>query len=106
MRLAQAYLNKRAGCHRLPRWNLQDEPDAEAFVAGVNGAAGGAGLSIVSAFDLVVAGESAKLQRPTLSRSYPGGTSTYFGSPHWGAKNVGSNLTNRTLSADEAEAWV
>ena len=30
------------------------------FVAGVNGAAGGAGLSIVSAFDLVVAGESAK----------------------------------------------
>ena len=30
------------------------------FVAGVRGAAGGAGLSLMSAFDLVVSGESAK----------------------------------------------
>ena len=77
------------------------------FVAGVNGAAGGAGLSIVSAFDLVVAGESAKF---TMAYTRAGvttdGTSTYFVARHIGVRRMlDLTLTNRVLSAEEAEAW-
>ena len=77
------------------------------FVAGVNGAAGGAGLSIVSAFDLVVAGESAKFTMAyTRAGVTPDGTSTYFVARHIGVRRMlDLTLTNRTLSADEAEAW-
>ena len=77
------------------------------FVAGVNGAAGGAGLSIVSAFDLVVAGESSKFTMAyTRAGVTPDGTSTYFVARHIGVRRMlDLTLTNRVLSAEEAEAW-
>lgn len=77
------------------------------FVAGVNGAAGGAGLSIVSAFDLVVCGESAKFTMAyTRAGVTPDGTSTYFVARHIGLRRMlDLTLTNRVLSATEAEAW-
>ena len=76
-------------------------------VAGVNGAAGGAGLSIVSAFDLVVCGESAKFTMAyTRAGVTPDGTSTYFVARHIGLRRMlDLTLTNRVLSAEEAEAW-
>ncbi|MFT5531491.1 MAG: 2-(1,2-epoxy-1,2-dihydrophenyl)acetyl-CoA isomerase [Candidatus Poriferisodalaceae bacterium] len=80
---------------------------AKPFVAGVNGAAGGAGLSIVSAFDLVVAGESAKFTMAyTRAGVTPDGTSTYFVARHIGVRRMlDLTLTNRVLSAQEAESW-
>lgn len=77
------------------------------FVAGVNGAAGGAGMSIVSAFDLVVCGESAKFTMAyTRAGVTPDGTSTYFVARHIGLRRMlDLTLTNRVLSAEEAEAW-
>jgi len=77
------------------------------FVAGVNGAAGGAGLSIVSAFDLVVCGESAKFTMAyTRAGVTPDGTSSYFLARHIGLRRMMDlTLTNRVLSAAEAEQW-
>jgi 2-(1,2-epoxy-1,2-dihydrophenyl)acetyl-CoA isomerase len=77
------------------------------FVAGVNGAAGGAGMSIVSAFDLVVCGESAKFTMAyTRAGVTPDGTSTYFVARHIGLRRMMDlTLTNRVLSAAEAEEW-
>ncbi|MGI9598618.1 MAG: enoyl-CoA hydratase/isomerase family protein, partial [Acidimicrobiales bacterium] len=75
--------------------------------AGVGGAAGGAGLSIVSAFDLVVCGESAKFTMAyTRAGVTPDGTSSYFLARHIGLRRMlDLTLTNRVLSAEEAEAW-
>ena len=77
------------------------------FVAGVRGAAGGAGLSIVGAFDLVVCGESAKFTMAyTRAGVTPDGTSSYFIARHIGLRRMlDLTLTNRVLSAEEAESW-
>lgn len=77
------------------------------FVAGVKGTAGGAGLSMVSAFDLVVCGESAKFTMAyTKAGVTPDGTSSYFLARHIGLRRMlDLTLTNRVLSASEAEAW-
>jgi 2-(1,2-epoxy-1,2-dihydrophenyl)acetyl-CoA isomerase len=77
------------------------------FVAGVRGAAGGAGLSLMSAFDLVVSGESAKYTMAyTRAGVTPDGTSSYFLARHIGLRRMlDLTLTNRVLSAAEAEAW-
>jgi 2-(1,2-epoxy-1,2-dihydrophenyl)acetyl-CoA isomerase len=77
------------------------------FVAGVRGAAGGAGLSLVSAFDLVVAGESAKFTMAyTRAGVTPDGTSSYFLARHIGLRRMlDLTLTNRVLTAAEAESW-
>ncbi|MDG2113035.1 MAG: enoyl-CoA hydratase/isomerase family protein [Actinomycetota bacterium] len=77
------------------------------FIAGVNGSAGGAGMSIVSAFDLVVAGESAKFTMAyTAAGVTPDGTSTYFVARHIGLRRMLElTLTNRVLSAQEALDW-
>ncbi len=77
------------------------------FVAGVNGAAGGAGMSLVSAFDLVVCGESAKFTMAyTRAGVTPDGTSSYFVARHVGLRRMlDLTLTNRVLSAAEAEEW-
>ena len=77
------------------------------YVAGVRGAAGGAGLSLASAFDLVVSGESAKYTMAyTRAGVTPDGTSTYFLARHIGLRRaLDLTLTNRVLSATEAEAW-
>ncbi len=77
------------------------------FVAGVMGAAGGAGLSLMSAFDLVVCGESAKFTMAyTRAGVSPDGTSSYFIARHIGLRRMlDLTLTNRVLSAAEAESW-
>jgi 2-(1,2-epoxy-1,2-dihydrophenyl)acetyl-CoA isomerase len=77
------------------------------FVAGVRGAAGGAGLSMVSAFDLVICGQSAKFTMAyTRAGVTPDGTSSYFLARHIGLRRMlDLTLTNRVLSAQEAEAW-
>ncbi len=77
------------------------------FVAGVRGAAGGAGLSLMSAFDLVVSGESAKYTMAyTRAGVTPDGTSSYFVARHIGLRRMMDlTLTNRVLSAAEAEEW-
>jgi 2-(1,2-epoxy-1,2-dihydrophenyl)acetyl-CoA isomerase len=77
------------------------------FVAGVRGAAGGAGLSFMCAFDLVVAGESAKFTMGyTKAAMTPDGTSTYFLARHIGLRRAMElTLTNRVLSAQEALEW-
>jgi 2-(1,2-epoxy-1,2-dihydrophenyl)acetyl-CoA isomerase len=77
------------------------------FVAGIRGAAGGAGLSLMSAFDLVVSGESAKYTMAyTRAGVTPDGTSSYFLARHIGLRRMlDMTLTNRVLTAAEAEAW-
>lgn len=77
------------------------------FVAGVRGAAGGAGLSLMAAFDLVVASESAKFTMAyTRAGVTPDGTSSYFIARHIGLRRMMDlTLTNRVLSAEEAESW-
>ena len=77
------------------------------FVAGVRGAAGGAGLSLMSAFDLVVSGESAKYTMAyTRAGVTPDGTSSYFLARHIGLRRaLDLTLTNRVLTASEAEQW-
>lgn len=76
-------------------------------VAGVNGTAGGAGMSIVAAFDLVVCGESARFTMAyTRAGVTPDGTSSYFVARHIGLRRMlDLTLTNRMLTAEEAEAW-
>ncbi len=76
-------------------------------VAGVRGAAGGAGLSLMSAFDLVVASSSAKFTMAyTRAGVTPDGTSSYFLARHIGLRRMlDLTLTNRVLDAAEAEAW-
>lgn len=77
------------------------------FVAGVRGAAGGAGLSLMSAFDLVVSGESAKYTMAyTRAGVTPDGTSSYFVARHIGLRRMlDLTLTNRVLDAATAEQW-
>lgn len=77
------------------------------FVAGVRGAAGGAGFSLMSAFDLVVSGESAKFTMAyTRAGMTPDGTSSYFVARHIGLRRMlDLTLTNRVLDATEAESW-
>lgn len=77
------------------------------FIAGVSGAAGGAGLSLMAAFDLVVSAESAKYTMAyTRAGVTPDGTSSYFVARHIGLRRMMDlTLTNRVLSATEAEQW-
>ncbi|MEM9041564.1 MAG: enoyl-CoA hydratase/isomerase family protein [Actinomycetota bacterium] len=77
------------------------------FIAGVRGAAGGAGLSLMSAFDMVVSGESAKFTMAyTRAGVTPDGTSSYFIARHIGVRRMMDlTLTNRVLDAATAEEW-
>jgi len=77
------------------------------FVAGIRGAAGGAGLSLMSAFDLVISSASAKYTMAyTRAGVTPDGTSSYFVARHIGLRRMlDLTLTNRVLSAEEAEQW-
>ncbi|QNA82609.1 hypothetical protein G4G27_00215 [Sphingomonas sp. So64.6b] len=62
---------------------------------------------MVSAFDLVVCGESAKFTMAyTRAGVTPDGTSSYFLARHIGLRRMlDLTLTNRVLSAQEAEQW-
>ena len=64
-------------------------------------------MSLVSAFDLVVSGESAKYTMAyTRVGLTPDGTSSYFLARHIGLRRMMDlTLTNRVLSAEEAESW-
>lgn len=85
------------------RMNRMPKP----VVAGVRGAAGGAGMSFMCAMDLVVAGESAKFTMGyTKAAMTPDGTSSYFLARHIGLRRAMElTLTNRVLSAREALDW-
>lgn len=75
-------------------------------IAAVNGSAGGAGLSLICACDIVVAAESARFTMAyTRVGLAPDGASTYFLSRVVGLRRaLELTLTNRTLSAQEALA--
>ena len=77
------------------------------LVAAVGGSAGGAGMSLVAASDLVVAGQSAKFTMGyTKAGLVPDGTSTFFLARVVGLRRATDLvLTNRVLTATEAEAW-
>ena len=76
-------------------------------VAAVTGTAGGAGMSLVAACDLVVAGESAKFTMGyTRAGLVPDGTSSFFLARTVGLRRATDLvLTNRVLTASEAEEW-
>jgi 2-(1,2-epoxy-1,2-dihydrophenyl)acetyl-CoA isomerase len=76
-------------------------------VAAVSGSAGGAGMSLVAACDLVIAGESAKFTMGyTKAGLVPDGTSSFFLGRVVGLRRASELvLTNRVLTAAEAEQW-
>lgn len=77
------------------------------LIAMVNGAAAGAGLSLVAASDLVIASESSKFASAyTHIGLSPDGSSTYFLPRVIGIRRTAElYLTNRTISAQEALSW-
>lgn len=76
------------------------------LVIGVNGSAGGAGLSLICAGDLVLAAESARFTMSyTRIGLTPDGSSTYYLPRIVGLRRAMElALTNRALTAREAEA--
>lgn len=76
-------------------------------VAAVNGVAAGAGMSFVSACDLVIAADSAKFQMAyTRAGLTPDGSGTYFLPRILGVRRTMElALLNRQLSAQEALEW-
>jgi len=80
--------------------------DAPVIMA-VNGTAGGGGFSMVLSGDYVIASDKAKfVSAYTSSGLTPDGSSTYYLAKHVGllrAKEL--MLTNRVLTAAEAQAW-
>ncbi|MCZ7525355.1 MAG: enoyl-CoA hydratase-related protein [Acidimicrobiia bacterium] len=89
-----------AGVSRLVRL---DAP----VVAAVHGSAAGAGLGLVTAADLVLAGESARFTMAyTAIGLVPDGSSTFFLPRLVGHRRATElTLTNRVLSAAEALEW-
>ena len=85
------------------RFSRLDAP----LVAAVSGSVGGAGMSLVAACDLVVAGESSKFTMGyTRAGLSPDGTSSFFLARVVGLRRaLDLVLTNRLLSAKEAEEW-
>jgi len=76
-------------------------------IGAITGTAGGAGMSLTAAMDLVLAGESAKFTMAyTAAGLTPDGTSSFFLSRVIGLRRATEMvLTNRVLSADEALEW-
>jgi len=76
-------------------------------IGAITGTAGGAGMSLTAAMDLVHAGESAKFTMAyTAAGLTPDGTSTFFLSRVVGLRRATELvLTNRVLSAAEALDW-
>lgn len=76
-------------------------------VAAVTGSCGGAGMSIVASADLVIAGQSSKYTMGyTKAGLTPDGTSSFFLSRVVGLRRATELvLTNRVLTAAEAESW-
>lgn len=76
-------------------------------IGAITGTAGGAGMSLTAAMDLVFAGESAKFTMAyTAVGLTPDGTSTFFLARVVGLRRATELvLTNRVLSASEALDW-
>ncbi len=76
-------------------------------VGAITGTAGGAGMSLTAAMDLVFAGENAKFTMAyTAAGLTPDGTSSFFLSRVIGLRRATElALTNRVLSAAEALEW-
>lgn len=76
-------------------------------IGAITGTAGGAGMSLTAAMDLVHAGESAKFTMAyTAAGLTPDGTSTFFLARTIGLRRATELvLTNRVLSATEALDW-
>lgn len=87
----------------LARFARMDAP----LVAAVNGAAAGAGMSLVCMCDFALAGESAKFTMAyTAAGLSPDGSSTWFLPRSIGVRRAKElMLTNRRLSAAEAAEW-
>lgn len=87
----------------LSRLSRLDAP----VVGAITGTAGGAGMSMVAALDLVIAGESSRFTMGyTAAGLSPDGTSTFFLSRVVGLRRATELvLTNRMLSATEALEW-
>ena len=77
------------------------------FIVAVNGMAAGAGFSIAITGDFVIAAESAKFTMAyTAAGLSPDGSSTYYLPRLVGVrKAMDLMITNRRLSAQEAESW-
>lgn len=77
------------------------------LIGAITGTAGGAGMSLTAAMDLVYAGESAKFTMAyTAAGLTPDGTSTFFLARVIGLRRATELvLTNRVLSAAEALDW-
>ena len=77
------------------------------IIMAINGAAGGAGFSLALSGDFVIASDKAKfVSAYTASGLTPDGSSTYYLAKHVGllrAKEL--MLTNRVLTASEAQDW-
>ncbi len=76
-------------------------------IAAVNGTAGGAGMSLACACDIIYAAESVRfVMAYTAAGLAPDGSSTYFLPRLVGLKRaLELTLTNRPLSAQEAMEW-
>lgn len=77
------------------------------FIVAVNGMAAGAGFSIAITGDFVIAGESAKFTMAyTAAGLSPDGSSSYYLPRLIGIrKTMDLMMTNKRLSAQEAETW-
>ncbi|MGA7835297.1 MAG: enoyl-CoA hydratase-related protein [Acidimicrobiales bacterium] len=82
------------------------EADAPVIVA-MRGAAAGAGLGLVCAAEIVIAGESSTfLMAYTKIGLSPDGSTSWFLARHIGLRRaLDLTITNRVLSASEALAW-
>jgi 2-(1,2-epoxy-1,2-dihydrophenyl)acetyl-CoA isomerase len=87
----------------ISRFTRMDPP----VIAAVNGTTAGAGMSLACACDIVLAAESARFTMAyTRAGLTPDGSSTYFLSRLVGLKRaLELTLTNRLLSAQEAQEW-
>ncbi|MEM7189073.1 MAG: enoyl-CoA hydratase-related protein [Pseudomonadota bacterium] len=85
------------------RFQRMDAP----LIVAVNGVAGGGGLSLVTAGDVVLAAESSSfVSAYTASGLTPDGSSTYFLAKHIGLMRAKEMVfLNRKLSAEEALDW-
>lgn len=85
------------------RFTRMDAP----LVVAVNGTAGGGGLSLAMAGDIILAAESAKFTSAyTAAALSPDGSSTYFLPRAIGLRRAAELfLTNRVLTAAEAHEW-
>lgn len=87
----------------MSRFTRMDAP----LIAAVNGTAAGAGMSLVCACDFVLAAASARFTMAyTRAGLTPDGSSTYFLPRIVGLRRaLELTLTNRQLSAQEAQDW-